>query len=100
MKLLLNFMGSGGGGNGFHNYGDSPFDSDNDDFDGPDDITLDNSEVDFAEYMWMENEEEFDKIEWQRLEEEELIKDCIENMLDEESISDEFSEHDWQSQIE
>lgn len=99
MKLPLNFTGSGGG-NGFHNYGDSPFDNDTNDIDSPEEIAIDSGEVDFTEYLWMENEEEFDKIEWQRLEEEELIKDCIENMLDEEATIDEFSENDWQTHME
>lgn len=99
MKLPLNFTGSGGG-NGFYSYGDSPFDNDNDGFDNPEETATDTNEVDFTEYLWMENEEEFDKIEWQRLEEEELINDCIENMFDEESTIDEFSENDWQFQIE
>uniref|UniRef100_A0A1A9WKT8 Ataxin-2 C-terminal domain-containing protein n=1 Tax=Glossina brevipalpis TaxID=37001 RepID=A0A1A9WKT8_9MUSC len=41
-------------------------------------------EQDFSEYLWMENEEEFDKIELQRLEEEELMKECIDAMLEDE----------------
>ncbi|XP_052864821.1 polyadenylate-binding protein-interacting protein 2B [Anopheles cruzii] len=36
---------------------------------------------DFAEYMWMENEDEFDEQELQRLEEEELMDQCIEAMM-------------------
>lgn len=36
------------------------------------------SEENFAEYMWMENIEEFDKAEMQRLEEEAMTKECIE----------------------
>lgn len=40
---------------------------------------------DFSEYMWMENEEEFDKEVLQRLEEEELMEQCmIRHMLDNE----------------
>jgi len=39
---------------------------------------------DFSEYMWMENEEEFDKNELQRLEEEDIMNDCIEAMLEDE----------------
>ncbi|ENN81154.1 polyadenylate-binding protein-interacting protein 2 [Dendroctonus ponderosae] len=34
-------------------------------------------ENDFSEYMWMENEEEFDKEVMQRLEEEALMEECI-----------------------
>lgn len=39
---------------------------------------------DFSEYMWMENEEEFDKEVLQQLEEEELMEECLEAMLEEE----------------
>lgn len=34
-------------------------------------------DTDFSEYMWMENEEEFDKEVLQRLEEEELMEQCM-----------------------
>ncbi|XP_015112829.1 polyadenylate-binding protein-interacting protein 2 [Diachasma alloeum] len=39
---------------------------------------------DFSEYMWMENEEEFDKQVLEQLEEEELMEECLEAMLEEE----------------
>jgi len=39
---------------------------------------------DFSEYMWMENEEEFDKQVMQQLEEEALMEQCIEAMLEDE----------------
>ncbi|CAH1642818.1 unnamed protein product [Spodoptera littoralis] len=39
---------------------------------------------DFADYMWMENEEEFDKQVMQQLEEEALMEQCIEAMLEDE----------------
>ncbi|CAD6208787.1 GSCOCG00003595001-RA-CDS [Cotesia congregata] len=39
---------------------------------------------DFAEYLWMENEEEFDKQVLEQLEEEELMEECLEAMLEEE----------------
>lgn len=58
-----------------------PDSSDNghqDDLDSP---TLDG---DFSEYMWMENEEEFDKQVMQQLEEEALMEQCIEAMLEDE----------------
>ncbi|KAJ8687110.1 hypothetical protein QAD02_022904 [Eretmocerus hayati] len=42
------------------------------------------TENDFSEYMWMENEEEFDKQVLQQLEEEELMEECLEAMLEEE----------------
>ncbi|KAI8044882.1 hypothetical protein M5D96_001057 [Drosophila gunungcola] len=41
-------------------------------------------EPDFSEYMWMENEEEFDKNELQRLEEEEIMQECFEAMIEDE----------------
>lgn len=39
----------------------------------------------FSEYLWMENEEEFDKEVMQRLEEEALMEQCIEAMLADET---------------
>lgn len=35
---------------------------------------------DFSEFLWMENEEQFEENVFQRLEEEELINECIEAM--------------------
>lgn len=77
-----------GGGNGTTYFSDS-YDSDpesvstppNEDHSGPSD--------DFAEYMWMENEDEFDMQELQRLEEEELMDQCIEAMMLDEMASGE-----------
>lgn len=69
------------------NYSDS-YDSDPDGYITP--PNEDNSDggpnfdEDFSEYMWMENEEEFDKQEMQRLEEEALMEQCIEAMLQDE----------------
>ncbi|XP_054261148.1 polyadenylate-binding protein-interacting protein 2 [Macrosteles quadrilineatus] len=39
---------------------------------------------DFSEYLWMENEEEFDKQILQQLEEEALMEHCLEVMMDHE----------------
>ncbi|XP_044741648.1 polyadenylate-binding protein-interacting protein 2 [Chrysoperla carnea] len=39
---------------------------------------------DFSEYMWMENEEQFDRQVMAELEEEELIEQCMEAMLEDE----------------
>ncbi|XP_063988755.1 polyadenylate-binding protein-interacting protein 2 [Diachasmimorpha longicaudata] len=39
---------------------------------------------DFSEYMWMENEEEFDKQVLEQLEEDEMMEQCLEAMLEEE----------------
>ncbi|XP_005184569.1 polyadenylate-binding protein-interacting protein 2B [Musca domestica] len=55
------------------------------------DNDLDDLEPDFSEYLWMENEEEFDKTELQRLEDEELMKECIDAMLDDE-LEEEINE--------
>lgn len=90
MKLPLNSAGCGG--NGLYFYTDVSFDHDESDI-FSDISTSDNSEVDFTEYLWMENEEEFDKIEWQRLEEEELMNQCIEDMLEDEM--EEITEEEW-----
>ncbi|XP_065352307.1 polyadenylate-binding protein-interacting protein 2B isoform X1 [Cloeon dipterum] len=51
-----------------------------------DDFSLDSPafDGDFSEYMWMENEEEFEKEVMQKLEEEELTEQCLEAMLEDE----------------
>lgn len=52
-------------------------------YEAPNNADLDPTfEDDFAEYMWMMNEEEFDKEEMQRLEEEALMEQCIEAMFE------------------
>jgi hypothetical protein len=38
------------------------------------------AEGDFSDFLWMENEEEFEDQVYQNLEEEELINDCLEAM--------------------
>lgn len=68
-----------------NNYGDT-FELDGEDFDSVNEadgggIQYEN---DFSEYLWMAEEEEFDKLEMQRLEEEALMEQCIEAMLDDE----------------
>uniref|UniRef100_T1DJ01 Putative polya-binding protein n=1 Tax=Psorophora albipes TaxID=869069 RepID=T1DJ01_9DIPT len=82
-------IGCSSSNNGYSggNYSDS-YDSDPDGYITP--PNEDNSaggpnfDEDFSEYMWMENEEEFDKQEMQRLEEEALMEQCIEAMLQDE----------------
>lgn len=86
MKMPTNNSGS--------YYGHDPtFDID-EDFEGVNDV--ENFEDDFSEYLWMENEEEFDKLEMQRLEEEALMEQCIEAMLqdelDEQEIAAEWTD--------
>lgn len=55
-------------------------DSDNDLNDAPHSPSR---EGDFSEYLWMENEEEFEQQIMQQLEEEALMQQCIEAMQDE-----------------
>ncbi|XP_017786082.1 PREDICTED: uncharacterized protein LOC108569151 isoform X2 [Nicrophorus vespilloides] len=53
-------------------------------------------ETDFSEYMWMENEEEFDKEVLQRLEEEELMEQCmLQHMLDNENQTPAANTNNW-----
>lgn len=70
------------------NYSDSSYDSDPEGYITPPNENNSNgggnNDEDFSEYMWMENEEEFDKQEMQRLEEEALMEQCIEAMLHDE----------------
>lgn len=94
MKLPFIFSVSGG-----H---EPTFDQDDFDTENQDDISSDNAES-FEEYLWMENEEEFDKSELQRLEEEALMKECMENMQEDGYDSDELIDTDngyWPPQIE
>jgi len=80
------------GGNG---HSDNFYD-DNDDFDANE---IDSSfEDDFSEYLWMENEEEFDTEEMKRLEEEALMEQCIEAMLEDSSLIEEEIEREIESQ--
>uniref|UniRef100_A0A182QXF5 Ataxin-2 C-terminal domain-containing protein n=1 Tax=Anopheles farauti TaxID=69004 RepID=A0A182QXF5_9DIPT len=58
-----------------------PYDSDADSLSTPPNEENSGTGDDFAEYMWMENEDEFDMQELQRLEEEELMDQCIEAMM-------------------
>lgn len=98
MKLPFIFLASGGG----NSYHEASFDQDDLDTENQDDIGSDNAEINFDEYLWMENEEEFDKTELQRLEEEELMRECMENMQDDGYDNDDIvndSSH-WQTQSE
>lgn len=87
-----------GGGNNYHGYNDAAHDQDDLlEFDGADDFGSESAET-FDDYMWMENEEEFDKTEMARLEEEELIKQCMEHAQDDEE--DEQLHYVWLEQYE
>lgn len=90
MKMPDHNVGSSSSNSGYSNsgnYSDS-YDSDPDGYTTPpnEDNSLGgpNFDEDFSEYMWMENEEEFDKQEMQRLEEEALMEQCIEAMIQDE----------------
>ncbi|XP_063231802.1 polyadenylate-binding protein-interacting protein 2 [Bacillus rossius redtenbacheri] len=71
--------------NGYFSH-DSSFiySSDGSDVGNGDEVESPTSDGDFSEYMWMENEEEFDKEVMQQLEEEALMEQCIEAMLEDE----------------
>lgn len=56
-----------------------------------DDEDEEEDEENFADYMWMENIEEFDNAEMQRLEEEAMTKDCMEACRDDKSSADELT---------
>ncbi|XP_035729641.1 polyadenylate-binding protein-interacting protein 2-like isoform X1 [Vespa mandarinia] len=80
MKMKIPSSGSGNGYYGHENsvitYFDTTLDTETD--------VQGASDGDFSEYLWMENEEEFDKQVLQQLEEEELMEECLEAMLEEE----------------
>uniref|UniRef100_A0A182PGL3 Uncharacterized protein n=1 Tax=Anopheles epiroticus TaxID=199890 RepID=A0A182PGL3_9DIPT len=90
-------VGAGGGGGGGDadtvrttgvQYTNDPYESDGgDSMSTPPNEESTGPADDFAEYMWMENEDEFDMQEMQRLEEEELMDQCIEAMMMDEIAS-------------
>lgn len=75
-----------GSGNGYYGHESSVISylSDSSDVGNGDDVDSPTLDGDFSEYMWMENEEEFDKQVMQQLEEEALMEQCIEAMLEDE----------------
>lgn len=73
---------NGGSGNGYYGH-ESGVISYLDSVEAEPDVQA-GGDGDFSEYMWMENEEEFDKQVLQQLEEEELMEECLEAMLEEE----------------
>lgn len=79
-------------GNNFVGAGDtSSYDSDiEDDFSTP---PNEEETDDFSDYLWMENEEEFDKQEMQKLEDEALMEECIEAMLLDEIKQEEIDQN-------
>ncbi|XP_053658751.1 polyadenylate-binding protein-interacting protein 2B [Anopheles marshallii] len=92
-----NVINRGGGGdadtarNTGVQYPHDPYDSDADSLSTPPNEESGTGPADdFAEYMWMENEDEFDMQELQRLEEEELMDQCIEAMMMDEMASAEI----------
>lgn len=102
MKMPDHNIGCSSSNNGYSgNYSDN-YDSDPDGYITPPNEDNSNGgpnlDEDFSEYMWMENEEEFDKQEMQRLEEEALMEQCIEAMLQDEL--DAAQESNGQSTLE
>ena len=51
-------------GNGYYGHGEPPYDIDSDEYETSSNEVSEagNFDNDFSEYMWMENEEEFDKM--------------------------------------
>ncbi|CAG5127868.1 unnamed protein product [Candidula unifasciata] len=59
--------------------------------DDPDIIPIvQNQEVDFSEYMWMEEMEEFDRQVEEELQEQDLIEQCFEDLYEMEQIASEI----------
>lgn len=81
--MKMKIPNNGGIGSNYYNHdvGIFQYASDSDSSDELDSPTLNG---DFSEYMWMENEEEFDEQVMKQLEEEALMEQCIEAMLEEE----------------
>lgn len=69
---------------------DFEYDSDPEEYQSRDDTV-----EDFEDYVWMEDEEEFDKAEMTRLEEEDIMQECYQAM-----IEDEMAEQEQAAQIE
>lgn len=80
MKMKIPNSGSGNGYYG-HETGIISYLENNLD---PEETIQGSEDSDFADYLWMENEEEFDKEVLQQLEEEELTEECLKAMLEEE----------------
>lgn len=66
-------------GNSFVGGGDS-YEESSSDYDEVLEFSSEGEANDFSDFLWMENEEEFDDQVFQSLEEEELMNDCIEAM--------------------
>lgn len=66
--MIMKVPTNNAGGNGYYGHNTDSYEMDSDD------LNEMSGEIDddFSEYLWMENEEEFDKLEMQRLEEEAL----------------------------
>nr|CAD7198833.1 unnamed protein product [Timema douglasi]CAD7261908.1 unnamed protein product [Timema shepardi]CAD7400243.1 unnamed protein product [Timema poppensis] len=75
-----------GSGNGYYGHESSfiSYSSDGSEIGNGEEVDSPTLDGDFSEYMWMENEEEFDKEVMQQLEEEALMEQCIEAMLEDE----------------
>lgn len=98
MKLPFSFHVSGSAVASFDH--DVEIDDDN-----QENIGNDTAEAIFADYLWMEHEEEFDKIEMLRLDEEALVQNCLEDNredddADESIVIDSESVHWTEAQAE
>lgn len=80
MKMKIPNTGSG---NGYYGHESGIISYMDNNIDAEPDVQVP-AESDFSEYLWMENEEEFDKEVLQQLEEEELTEECLKAMLEEE----------------
>ncbi|XP_019871296.1 polyadenylate-binding protein-interacting protein 2B isoform X2 [Aethina tumida] len=80
--MSMKMPGSHANDNGIYDYEENSYFSETIENTGVEEF---NAQEDFSEYLWMENEEEFDKEVMQRLEEEALMEQCIEAMLDDEN---------------
>lgn len=60
--------------------GDSTYEESSSDYDEVLEFSSEGDVNDFSDFLWMENEEEFEDQVFQNLEEEELINDCLEAM--------------------
>lgn len=79
MKIPFGLSGGGSGNIGRPNLSDVNLEMDEIEMELSMAIADSEETVDFSEYLWMENLEEFDKTYWQNLVDEELTEECIEN---------------------
>lgn len=87
-------------GNSFISVGDSYNDESSSDYDEILETQSEGNDTnDFSEFMWMENEEEFEDQVFQTLEEEELTNECLE-VMNEEVLREEVEDIQYEIQHE